>query len=68
MSARADCYHCGETVPDGPSITARIGGQKAEKDQSLRSLTIALLLAVFLVYIVMASQFENMVQPFLRHA
>jgi HAE1 family hydrophobic/amphiphilic exporter-1 len=45
-------------------MVARIGGQKAESEASLRSLTMALLLAVFLVYVVMASQFENMVQPF----
>ena len=44
-------------------ITARIGGQKEDMEQSLRSLTMALLLAVFLVYIVMASQFESLVQP-----
>ena len=50
------------TLPEG--ITARIGGQKEEKDESLQSLMMALLLAVFLVYIVMASQFENLVQPF----
>ena len=49
------------SLPRG--ITARIGGQKEEKDRSLHSLTMALLLAVFLVYIVMASQFENTVQP-----
>ncbi len=52
----------GLDLPRG--ITTRIGGQKEEKESSLRSLTMALLLAVFLVYIVMASQFENMVQPF----
>ena len=27
MSAPADCYHCGEPVPDGLSITARIGNE-----------------------------------------
>lgn len=50
-------------LPKG--VTAQIGGQKAEKEESLNSLTMALLLAVFLVYVVMASQFENMVQPFI---
>jgi len=50
-------------LPKG--VTARLGGQKAEKDASLHSLTMALLLAIFLVYVVMASQFENMVQPFI---
>jgi Cu2+-exporting ATPase len=27
VSAPADCYHCGEPVPDGLSITARIGNE-----------------------------------------
>ena len=50
-------------LPKG--VSARLGGQKEEKDESLHSLTMALLLAIFLVYVVMASQFENMVQPFI---
>ena len=44
-------------------IEVRLGGQKDDLEQSLSSLTMALLLAVFLVYIVMASQFESLVQP-----
>ena len=42
---------------------ARIGGQKEELERSRSSLTLALLLAIFLVYVVMASQFESIVQP-----
>ena len=42
---------------------ARIGGQKEELERSQSSLTLALLLAIFLVYVVMASQFESIVQP-----
>lgn len=42
---------------------ARIGGQKEELERSRSSLTMALLLAIFLVYVVMASQFESIVQP-----
>jgi HAE1 family hydrophobic/amphiphilic exporter-1 len=42
---------------------ARIGGQKEELERSRASLTLALLLAIFLVYVVMASQFESIVQP-----
>ncbi len=43
----------------------RIAGQKDEMDQSSRSLLLALLLSIFLVYLVMASQFESLLHPFL---
>ncbi|MCA8941006.1 MAG: efflux RND transporter permease subunit [Planctomycetes bacterium] len=52
-----------DAVPRPAAIDLRIGGQKADMDDSLDSLTMALLLAVFLVYVVMASQFESLVQP-----
>ena len=41
-----------------------IGGQNKEMKTSLDSLLFALGLAIFLVYIVMASQFESFVHPF----
>lgn len=44
-------------------ITARMGSQKEELERSNRSLVLALALAVFLVYIVMAAQFESVLQP-----
>ncbi len=44
-------------------IEARIGGQKEELEASQRSLVLALGLALFLVYVVMASQFESLLQP-----
>jgi len=40
-----------------------IGGQNKEMETSLNSLTFALALAIFLVYIVMASQFESFIHP-----
>jgi len=43
----------------------RIAGQKDEMDQSSRSLLLALMLSIFLVYLVMASQFESLLHPFL---
>ena len=43
----------------------RVAGQKDEMDQSSRSLILALVLSVFLVYLVMASQFESLLHPFL---
>jgi HAE1 family hydrophobic/amphiphilic exporter-1 len=41
-----------------------LAGQTQEMDRSLRSLAMALLLAVFLVYVIMASTFESLVHPF----
>lgn len=42
-----------------------IGGQSEEMDRSFNSLMMALALAVFLVYLVMASQFESLLHPFI---
>ena len=49
---------------DIPSdVSFVIGGQNKEMETSLDSLTFALALAIFLVYIVMASQFESFIHP-----
>ena len=50
------------TVPD--NVVVELGGQKREMEAGTRSLQQALLLAIFLVYVVMATQFESLVQPF----
>jgi len=44
-------------------FTWRLGGQRQEMETSFDSMKLALALAVFLVYLVMASQFESLVQP-----
>jgi HAE1 family hydrophobic/amphiphilic exporter-1 len=44
-------------------VAARIGGQNEESAQSTENLLFALYLAVFLVYLVMAAQFESLVHP-----
>ena len=49
-------------IPD--DIAASVSGQNEEMEVSFRSLQFALLLAVFLVYLVMASQFESFLHPF----
>ena len=49
-------------VPD--DVAVELGGQKREMEAGTRSLQQALLLAIFLVYVVMATQFESLVQPF----
>lgn len=51
------------TMPAG--VFAEIGGQNEEMSDSFRSLVFALSLAVFLVYLVMASQFESLLHPFI---
>ena len=48
----------------GAGIGLHIGGQGEELAQSLQSLLFAFALAVFLVYLVMASQFESLLHPF----
>jgi hydrophobic/amphiphilic exporter-1 (mainly G- bacteria), HAE1 family len=46
-------------------VSVELGGQKREMDKGTRSMQGALLLAIFLVYVVMASQFESLLQPFI---
>jgi HAE1 family hydrophobic/amphiphilic exporter-1 len=47
-----------------PGVSGYLAGQSEEMQDSLRSLTFTLALAVLLVYLVMASQFESLIQPF----
>jgi HAE1 family hydrophobic/amphiphilic exporter-1 len=49
-------------MPNG--ITAIVSGQSEEMQESFQSMQFALALAVFLVYLVMASQFESLIHPF----
>ncbi|MEM7708218.1 MAG: efflux RND transporter permease subunit [Pseudomonadota bacterium] len=44
-------------------VKYRVAGQSEEMDASFKSLAFALGLAVFLVYLVMASQFESLIHP-----
>jgi len=41
----------------------RIGGQRQEMETSFESMRLAILLAIFMVYLVMASQFESLLHP-----
>ena len=45
-------------------VFMKVGGQGEELDDSVRSLLFAFALAIFLVYLVMASQFESLLHPF----
>ena len=56
-----------QIVRDNPppiGMTFEFGGQNKEMEQSFDSLMFAVLLAVFLVYIVMAATFEHIGHPF----
>lgn len=47
------------------TMQAQVTGQNEEMEVSFQSLKFALALAVFMVYLVMASQFESLLHPFL---
>src|SRR5690606_201960 len=49
----------------GDAVSMGLGGQNDELQASYTSLGFALVLAIILVYLVMASQFESLVHPFI---
>lgn len=53
-----------ENHPLGTDVGLHIGGQGEELRDSMMSLLFAFGLAIFLVYLVMASQFESLLHPF----
>ncbi len=54
-----------DSTPLPPNVTVALGGQNEEMQSSFASLRFALALAVFLVYLVMASTFESFLHPLL---
>jgi HAE1 family hydrophobic/amphiphilic exporter-1 len=48
-------------VPDG--FTVEVAGEQAEQEETFRGLLIGIVLAIFLVYTVMAVQFESLLHP-----
>lgn len=53
-----------DRIPMPSGITASVSGQSEEMQESFTSMQFALALAIFLVYLVMASQFESLIHPF----
>jgi HAE1 family hydrophobic/amphiphilic exporter-1 len=51
-------------IPLPAGVSALVSGQSEEMQDSFTSMQFALALAVFLVYLVMASQFESLIHPF----
>ncbi len=63
-SVSADVYRVMQNLNMPADFGFEITGQNKEMEVSLNSLQLALLLAIFMVYIVMASQFESFIHPF----
>ncbi|HEX2676364.1 MAG TPA: efflux RND transporter permease subunit, partial [Polyangiales bacterium] len=49
------------TAPDGFSV--QVGGQTVEQEKAFKGLTMAALMALALVYMVLASQFKSLIDP-----
>ena len=64
-SVSAEIENALAAIPLPANITMEIAGQNEEMNRSMQSLVFAALLAVFLVYLVMACQFESLLDPFL---
>lgn len=64
-SALAEANQLIEQLKLPLTVVPSFGGQSEEMQQSFNSMIMALTLAVFLVYLVMASQFESLLQPLL---
>ncbi len=52
-----------QKIPPDPGISYAIVGQNIEMNESIANMKMALSMAVFLVYLVMASQFESLIHP-----
>ncbi|MBT8080201.1 MAG: efflux RND transporter permease subunit [Gammaproteobacteria bacterium] len=61
-AAQANDIIARTAMPAG--VSAMVSGQNEEMQESFTSMQFALALAVFLVYLVMASQFESLIHPF----
>lgn len=47
----------------GSDVTWKMGGQDEERKNSQKSLIIAILLSLFLIFLLLAGQFESLIQP-----
>lgn len=47
-----------------PDYKVKISGEEEKRNESMKSLGFALILSILLVYMVMASQFESLIHPF----
>jgi len=64
-SAKEKILQLGRTISKPEDFAIYLAGQSAEMDVAFASMIFAIALAVFLVYLVMASQFESFKKPFI---
>lgn len=64
-AAIADVQALLRASPPPRGLSTELGGQNAEMRTSFNSLRFAMMLAVFLVYLVMAATFESFLHPFI---
>ncbi|MBT8084193.1 MAG: efflux RND transporter permease subunit [Woeseia sp.] len=62
-SAVAEARAIIQRIPTPSGLLTSVSGQNEEMEESFTSMRFALALAVFLVYLVMASQFESLIHP-----
>jgi HAE1 family hydrophobic/amphiphilic exporter-1 len=54
-----------QKIPLAQDIIINFGGEAEEQVKAFKDLTLLLILGIFLVYMVMASQFESLLDPFI---
>ncbi|NIM58698.1 MAG: MMPL family transporter [Candidatus Aminicenantes bacterium] len=64
-TAKEKVMAAAESIDCGPECSIYLAGQSMEQDVAFSSMIFAIFLAVFLVYLVMASQFESFKKPFI---
>jgi HAE1 family hydrophobic/amphiphilic exporter-1 len=64
-AAVVDVANLLESFPRPDGLSVELGGQNEEMEASFKSIRFAIALAIFLVYLVMASTFESFLHPFL---
>ena len=63
-SIAADVEHLLATVNIPQGLQAKLGGERAEQQQSNQNMLLTIILAVLLVYMIMAALFESLLHPF----
>jgi len=63
--AKRDILRLGRAIDKPEDVTVSMVGQSKEIDVAFSSMVFAIALAIFLVYLVMASQFESFQKPFI---
>jgi HAE1 family hydrophobic/amphiphilic exporter-1 len=63
--AKQEVMAAASRITKSPDVSIYLAGQSMEQDVAFSSMIFAIFLAVFLVYLVMASQFESFRKPFI---